>query len=257
MVVVRSACLAVVLLLLILLLVVLLLMVLLLLVRLILGSAAVELRFEGRALALLMANLATRIAGPIVTTTLNAASASTLVSPISPAALTTTTASMISSSVAVSHIALATTEIAAPTEPTSSAEATAAIAPAASAAHVAAPDMAAVFEGSALADNLLKVVWAGKWLIHAEVFILVIAVLEAAALVLHGAIDGRRIDVSARAGGYVYRGLWRPIVVVVLPGSLLGLLFALELGLLLVVGKVDIASLLVVEVGGVGVLLRA
>jgi len=117
---------------------------------------------------------------------------------------------------------------------TSSAEPTPTIAPRTPATTHAPSNVTAIFERCALAYNLFKVIRPGKRLVHAEVLVLVITILEAPALVLHGSIDGRCgcVDVQSGPGGDVDDGRF---VIAVGPGPLFGLLLALVFGLLLIV----------------------
>lgn len=84
-------------------------------------------------------------------------------------------------------------------------------------------------------NNLLEVIWSGERLVHAEIFVFIIAVFQTTTLVFHGSVDGRcgSVDVQSGPGWDVDRRHW--LVVAFLPGSLLSLLFALVFGLLLVV----------------------
>jgi hypothetical protein len=152
-------------------------------------------------------------------------------------------------------VALTATEVASSAHATSSTKSTTAIAPGAPATHHTATNVTAIFQRRAMSNNLLKMVWSCKRLVHAKILVLIIAVLEATALVLHGAIVGGYVDMALGSSGDRLLDLW--FAVVVLPGSLLGLLLALVLGFLLVVGELDFVGLLVVEVGGIGVLLCA
>jgi hypothetical protein len=208
------------------------------------------LRFERGAFTFLMTDLATSIASPVVAASLRATSTS-LIDSTAVTASISSTASKVSASTATSKttsVILAATKIASSAKTTSSAESTTAIAPRAPASHHATANVASVLERSTLPNNLLKVVRSCKWLIHAEILVFIVAVLETTTLVFHGMIVGGYVDVPSRTSRYRLRLFWLRLVVVLLPSPLLSLLLAFVLGFFFVVRKLNIISLFIVEV---------
>jgi hypothetical protein len=106
-----------------------------------------------------------------------------------------------------------------------------------------------------VSNDLLEVVGSSERLVHAEIFVLIVAVLEAASLILHGLVKSWHVDVAPRPSGNGFLG--RRLVVVILSGSFLSLLLALVFGLLLVVGEVHFVCFFVVQVRRIGVFLGA
>jgi hypothetical protein len=231
-----------------------LVVVLLLVVLVLLSTAIAELWLQCRALALLMSNLSTSIARPVGAATLCTASVSLSVLSAMTSSISSAAAKVTSSASMATSVILAAAKVASTSEATSSAETATAIAPGAPTTHHATANMAPIFERRALSNNLLEMVWSRKWLVHAEVLVLIVAVLEAATLVLHRLVVIWYVNVSFWSSRYRLLNLR---FVVILPSSLLRLLLALVLGLLLVVGELDIIGLLVVEVGCIRVLLCA
>lgn len=171
-----------------------------------------------------MSHLTTSIAGSV--------SASSLSTPTTSLVLLS---SMTSSVPLSTKVALTTAKSASVTwtsEASPTTESTAAIAPVTSSSST---DVTTVLKRSSMTNDLLKMIWTCKRLVHAEVFVFVVAVLEAAALIFDWLVVGGCVPVSLGPGGDLHRGFLCLCCIIILPGSLLCLLFALVFRLLLVV----------------------
>ena len=124
---------------------------------------------------------------PIPTTSIS----SIISKPASIASLTvassiTTTTSKVAPSTTVSaSVAATAAKISSTSKPSPSTETTTPITPNTPTAHHAPPNVTTIFKRRAMSDNLLKVIGSCERLVHAEIFIFIVAILESSALVFH------------------------------------------------------------------------